>query len=82
MCTEKNKVDEALSEWKSLGGGYTITVDYSGKNFTFYGGGHNIWDMKGKGIIKVETIQEKTVNDASGDENPGKYVITDIEFNK
>jgi hypothetical protein len=81
---DKSKVDKALSEWKSTGGGYVIAQNPDSKSVVaFYGGsGSNIWDIRGKGEMKVETIREKVVNYVSGDEIDGKYVITDIEFNK
>jgi len=78
---DKSKVDKALSEWKSIGGGYVILKDKDGNiGFTTYGdkAGGFFLDMKGKGKIKFETIQEKTPEN----DNLGKYVITDVEFDK
>ena len=78
---DKNKISSALSDWKSLGGYFIIGVDKD-NNIVFQGGTGDMFDLKGKGQIKVNTIQEKGINIVTGTENEGKYVITDIEFNK
>jgi len=75
---DKSKVDKALSEWKSIGGYYRILIDKDG-NIGFKGGSSpSIFDIRGNGEIKFETMQEKTPEN----ENLGKYVVTDIEFSK
>ena len=84
---DKNIVDKALSEWESLGGAYHILTDKNG-NVVFTGGKGasvlDILDTQGTGSIKFQTIQEKTKNYVAvvDNENEGKYVIIDIEFDK
>jgi len=78
---DKNKISSALSDWKSLGGYFIIGVDKD-MNIVFFGGTGDKFDIRGHGKIKVKTIQEKGINIVTGNENDGKYVVTDLEFSK
>jgi hypothetical protein len=73
---DKNKVDQALSKWRSQGGGYVLGSDETGKNIAFYGGDGSIWHLAGKGVMKIKMVQEK----ATVIETNNKYTVTDIEF--
>lgn len=83
LCSRKlskDKVHIALSAWESCGGAYMITVGSEGE-IAFLGGTGNISEISGSGTMEIQTIQEKSVNPDTGEEE-GKFVVSDITYTK
>jgi hypothetical protein len=87
---DKNKVDRALSKWRSKGDGavffdmdreksgggeYALFADNPGKGITFFGGDGRA-NLQGSGIMRIKMVQEIAIFKINN-----KYTVTDIEFN-